>query len=202
MKKEKKENPLKVIAINGSARKDGNTAILINFALQELEREGIKTEMVQLAGERIRGCTACMKCFEHRDQRCVIDDDCVNDCIQKMVEADGIILGSPVYFSDVTSEMKALIDRVGFVSMANGELFRRKVGAAAIAVRRTGAIHTADTLLHFLLGRDMILPGFPGVGFGLNIGDVERDHEGVDRMKAIGQNMAWLLKVVATAKNA
>ena len=202
MKKEKKENPLKVIAINGSARKDGNTAILINFALQELEREGIKTEMIQLAGERIRGCTACMKCFEHRDQRCVFDDDCVNDCIQKMVEADGIILGSPVYFSDVTSEMKALIDRAGFVSMANGELFRRKVGAAAIAVRRTGAIHTADTLLHFLLGRDMILPGFPGVGFGLNIGDVERDHEGVDRMKAIGQNMAWLLKVVATAKNA
>ena len=134
MKKEKKENPLKVIAINGSARKDGNTAILINFALQELEREGIKTEMVQLAGERIRGCTACMKCFEHRDQRCVIDDDCVNDCIQKMVEADGIILGSPVYFSDVTSEMKALIDRVGFVSMANGELFRRKVGAAALSL--------------------------------------------------------------------
>jgi len=200
MKREKKEKPLKVIAINGSARKDGNTAILINFALQELEREGIKTELIQLAGQRVRGCTACLKCFEQRNQRCVIDDDCVNDCIKKMQEADGIILGSPVYFSDVTAEMKALIDRAGFVSMANGELFRRKVGAAAIAVRRTGAIHTADTLLHFLLGRDMILPGFPGVGFGLNIGDVERDHEGVDRMKAIGQNMAWLLKVLAQEK--
>ena len=200
MKREKKEKPLKVIAINGSARKDGNTAILINCALQELEREGIKTELMQLAGQRVRGCTACLKCFEQRNKRCVIDDDCVNDCIQKMIDADGIILGSPVYFSDVTAEMKALIDRAGFVSMANGELFRRKVGAAAIAVRRTGAIHTADTLLHFLLGRDMILPGFPGVGFGLNIGDVERDHEGVDRMKAIGQNMAWLLKVVAKEK--
>ena len=200
MKREKKEKPLKVIAINGSARKDGNTAILINCALQELEREGIKTELIQLAGQRVRGCTACLKCFEQRNKRCVIDDDCVNDCIQKMIDADGIILGSPVYFSDVTAEMKALIDRAGFVSMANGELFRRKVGAAAIAVRRTGAIHTADTLLHFLLGRDMILPGFPGVGFGLNIGDVERDHEGVDRMKAIGQNMAWLLKVLAQEK--
>jgi len=200
MKREKTEKSLKVIAINGSARKDGNTAILINCALQELEREGIKTELVQLAGQRIRGCTACMKCFENKNQRCIIEDDCVNDCIQKMIAADGIILGSPVYFSDVTAEMKALIDRVGFVSMANGELFRRKVGAAAIAVRRTGAIHTADTLLHFLLGRDMLLPGFPGVGFGLNIGDVERDHEGVDRMKAIGQNMAWLLKVVAQEK--
>jgi multimeric flavodoxin WrbA len=200
MKKDKKEKPLKVIAINGSARKDGNTAILINCALQELEREGIKTELIQLAGQRVRGCTACLKCFEQRNKRCVIDDDCVNDCIQKMMAADGIILGSPVYFSDVTAEMKALIDRAGFVSMANGELFRRKVGAAAIAVRRTGAIHTADTLLHFLLGRDMILPGFPGVGFGLNIGDVEQDHEGVDRMKAIGQNMAWLLKVLAQEK--
>jgi multimeric flavodoxin WrbA len=196
----KKRNPLKVIAINGSARKDGNTAVLIHYVLRELEKEGIGTEMVQLAGNRIRGCTACMQCFEKRNRRCVIDDDIINDCIRKMAGADGIILGSPVYFSDVTAEMKALIDRAGFVSMANGELFRRKVGAAAVAVRRTGAIHTADTLLHFLLGRDMILAGFPGIGVGLNIGDVEQDAEGIDRMKAIGQNMAWLLKIVGTAR--
>ena len=196
----KKQNPLKVIAINGSARKDGNTAVLIHYALRELEKEGIGTEMIQLAGNRIRGCTACMQCFEKRNRRCVIDDDIINDCIRKMAGADGIILGSPVYFSDVPAEMKALIDRAGFVSMANGELFRRKVGAAAVAVRRTGAIHTADTLLHFLLGRDMILAGFPGIGVGLNIGDVEQDAEGIDRMKAIGQNMAWLLKIVGTAR--
>jgi len=185
---------MKVVAFNGSARNDGNTAILINYALRELEKEGIKTELVQLAGSRIRGCTACMQCFANRDKRCVITDDIVNECIKKMIKADGIILGSPVYFSDVTAEMKALIDRAGFVSMANGELFRRKVGSAAIAVRRTGAIHTADTLVHFLLGRDMILAGFPGIGIGLDSGDVEKDTEGVDRMKAIGQNMAWLLK--------
>jgi multimeric flavodoxin WrbA len=199
----KKDGSLHVVAFNGSARKNGNTAILINYVLQELEKEGITTELVQLSGTKIRGCTACMKCFENRDKRCVIDDDMVNDCIRKMIEADGIILGSPVYFSDVPAEMKALIDRAGFVSMANGELFRRKVGAAAVAVRRTGAIHTADTLIHFLLGRDMILTGFPGIGMGLNIGDVDRDHEGVDRMKAIGQNMAWMMKLVASenAKN-
>jgi multimeric flavodoxin WrbA len=196
----KKERPLKVVAINGSARKDGNTAILINYALQELEKGGIRTELVQLAGSKVQGCTACMKCFENRNGRCVIDNDIVNACIKKMKDADGVILGSPVYFSDVTPEMKALIDRAGFVSMANGELFKRKVGAAAIAVRRTGAIHTADTLLHFLLGRDMILPGFPAIGFGLNVGDVDRDHEGVDRMKAIGQNMAWLIKILAKEK--
>ena len=199
----KKDGSLHVVAFNGSARKNGNTAILINYVLQELEKEGITTELVQLSGNKIRGCTACMKCFENRDKRCVIDDDMVNDCIRKMIEADGIILGSPVYFSDVPAEMKALIDRAGFVSMANGELFRRKVGAAAVAVRRTGAIHTADTLIHFLLGRDMILTGFPGIGMGLNIGDVDRDLEGVDRMKAIGQNMAWMMKLVASgnAKN-
>ena len=199
----KQDHQLHVVAFNGSARKNGNTAILINYALQELEKEGITTELVQLSGNKIQGCTACMKCFENRNKRCVIEDDIVNDCIRKMEEADGIILGSPVYFSDVPAEMKALIDRAGFVSMANGELFRRKVGAAAVAVRRTGAIHTADTLIHFLLGRDMILTGFPGIGVGLNIGDVDQDPEGVDRMKAIGQNMAWMMKLVAAgnAKN-
>ncbi|MEN6442794.1 MAG: flavodoxin family protein [Methanoregula sp.] len=193
----KKDHQLHVVAFNGSARKNGNTAILINYALQELEKEGITTELVQLSGNKIQGCTACMKCFENRNKRCVIEDDMINDCIRKMIAADGIVFGSPVYFSDVPAEMKALIDRAGFVSMANGELFRRKVGAAAVAVRRTGAIHTADTLIHFLLGRDMILTGFPGIGMGLNIGDVDRDHEGVDRMKAIGQNMAWMMKLVA-----
>jgi len=118
----------KVIAINGSPRKDGNTAILIGHVLEELENEGFETELVQLAGKTIRGCTACMKCFENRDRRCVFEDDIVNEYIEKMAAADGIILGSPVYFSDVTAEMKALIDRAGFVSFVNDRLFTRKVG--------------------------------------------------------------------------
>lgn len=191
---------MKVVAFNGSPRKNGNTAILIRHALRELKNEGIDTELVQLAGKKIRGCTACMKCFENRDKRCIIDNDIVNTCIEKMIAADGIILGSPVYFTDVTAEMKALIDRAGFVSMANGGLFRRKVGAAAIALRRAGAMHTADTMLHFLLAGDMILTGFPGIGIGSAIGDVEQDREGVERMMAIGKNMAWLLKAVEQAQ--
>jgi multimeric flavodoxin WrbA len=187
----------KVIAINGSARKDGNTAILIRRMLEELENEGIETELVQLAGRRIRGCTACMKCFENKDRRCVLDDDIVNDCIGKMEGADGIILGSPVYFTDVTAEMKALIDRAGFVSMANDGLFKRKVGSAVVAQRRTGATHTGDTLLHFLLGSDMIVPGRPAFGVGRDIGDVDKDDEGLAGAKNAGRNMAWLLKAVA-----
>ncbi len=191
---------MKVVAFNGSPRKNGNTAILIRYAFRELTNEGIDTELVQLAGKRVRGCTACMKCFENRDRRCVIENDVANSCIEKMIAADGIILGSPVYFTDVTAEMKALIDRAGFVSMANGGLFRRKVGAAAIALRRAGAMHTADTLLHFMLAGDMILTGFPGIGVGSAIGDVEQDREGVERMMVIGKNMAWLLKAVEQAQ--
>jgi multimeric flavodoxin WrbA len=164
--------------------------------LEEIENEGIKTELIQLAGSKIRGCTACMKCFENRDCRCVLDDDIVNDCIVKMAEADGIILGSPVYFTDVTAEMKALVDRAGFVSMANDGLFRRKVRSAVVVQRRTGAIHSLDTLLHFLLIADTIVAGWPVIGVGRDIGDVDKDDECIARAQNAGRNMAWLLKAV------
>jgi multimeric flavodoxin WrbA len=135
-----------------------------------------------------------MKCFDNRDRKCVIDDDLVNTCVEKMSNADGIILGSPVYFLDVTSEMKALIDRAGFVSFANGLLFRNKVGNATVAVRRAGASRTADSMLHFFLANEMIVPGLPAIGTGRDIGDVQRDEEGIARAKSLGQTMAQLVK--------
>jgi multimeric flavodoxin WrbA len=187
----------KVLAINGSPRKDGNTSILIRHILKELENDGIKTETIQLGGKKIRGCTACMKCFENRDRQCVINDDLVNTCIEKMMEADGVILGSPVYFLDVTSEMKALIDRVGFVSFANGHLFSSKIGNAAVAVRRAGASRTADSMLHFFLAQDMIVPGLPCIGIGRDTGDVLKDEEGIAHAKKVGQNMARLVKIMS-----
>lgn len=186
----------KVLAINGSPRKDGNTSILIRHIVQELETEGIETETVQVGGKKIHGCTACMKCFENRNCKCVVDDDLVNSCIGKMIEADGIILGSPVYFLDITTEMKALIDRAGFVSFANGHIFSNKIGNAAVAVRRTGASRTFDSMLHFFLANDMIVPGFPCIGLGRDIGDVERDDEGIAQAKKVGQNMARILKIL------
>lgn len=186
----------KVVAINGSPRRDGNTTILIRHIFEELESEGIETELVSLAGTKTRGCTACMKCFENRDRRCIFDDDVVNACIEKMAAADGIILGSPVYFSDVTAEMKALIDRAGFVSFANDRLFARKVGAAVVAQRRTGATHSLDTLYHFLLSQDMILPGRPTVGVGREVGDVDADDEGIAAARNAGRNIAWLLQAL------
>jgi len=187
---------MKVVAFNGSARKDGNTAILVRQVFSELEKEGIETELVQLAGKTIRGCTACGQCFKKKDRRCVIDSDVANECIGKMLEADGIILASPTYFADVTTELKALIDRAGFVSRANDDMLKRKVGAAVVAVRRAGSIHVFDTINHFFLIGQMIVPGsfYWNMGFGLSKGEVEQDEEGLQTMQLLGQNMAWLLK--------
>ncbi|WP_147820635.1 flavodoxin family protein [Salidesulfovibrio onnuriiensis] len=187
---------MKVVAFNGSARKGGNTAAMIKAALAPLEAEGIETELVELAGKKLRGCIACYKCFQNKDQRCAVNNDFINDCIEKMVEADGIILGSPTYFANVTTEMKALIDRCAFVARANDTMFRRKVGAAVAVARRGGAIHTFNSLNHFFFISEMIVPGsdYWNMGFGLEKGDVTGDDEGMGTMAKLGENMAWLLK--------
>jgi len=186
---------MKVVAFSGSARKDGNTAILVRHVFAELEARGIQTELVQLAGQTIKGCTACYRCAELKNRRCVIDNDTVNSCIEKMIQADGIILASPTYFADVSSETKALIDRAGIVTRTNGNLLRRKVGAAVVAVRRGGAIHAFDTMNHFFLISEMIVVGscYWNMGIGREAGAVEQDEEGIRTMRLLGENMAWLL---------
>ncbi len=187
---------MKVVAFSGSARKDGNTVMLIERVLDELKKEDIDTELIQLAGRRIRGCVACSKCSENLDQHCAVKKDAVNSFIDKMVEADGIILGSPTYFADITPELKALIDRAGMVARANGDMFQRKVGAAVVAVRRAGAIHAFDSINHFFFIGQMIVPGssYWNIGIGRKIGEVADDDEGLETMTNLGKNMAWLLK--------
>lgn len=186
---------MNVIAVNGSARKNGNTAALINIVFEELQKEGIGTEMIQMGGSAVRGCLGCMKCFQNKDNRCIQDNDIVNDIIARMIEADGIILGSPTYFCNVSTELKALIDRAGLVGIANGALFKRKVGAAVVAVRRAGAVHVFNSINHFFTISQMIIPGssYWNLGIGLLPGDVEKDEEGLRTMRVLGQNMAWLL---------
>jgi multimeric flavodoxin WrbA len=193
---------VKVVAFNGSARKDGNTATLLNRVLRVLEAEGFETELVQLAGEQVRGCNACRTCYTTKNKRCVIEDDKVNEYIQKMLEADGVLLGSPVYFSMMTPEMKALIDRAGYVARANEDMFKRKVGAAVVAVRRAGAMPTFDAINHFFLISQMIVPGssYWNIGFGRKKGDVEGDEEGMQTMEDLGRNMAWLIKKLKSAQ--
>ncbi len=191
---------MKVLGINGSPRKDSNTAIMIGHIFEELEKEGIETELVQFAGKTIRGCTACLKCRENQDKRCVIENDLFNDVFAKMCEADGIIIGSPTYVASVTAEIKALIDRATYVSMANGGLLRRKVGTAVSAVRRAGSITAIDTINHFLIVSQMVIPGssYWPLAIGRNIGEVESDEEGIRCMHVLGENMAWLLKRLHT----
>ncbi|GBC60588.1 flavodoxin family protein [Desulfonema ishimotonii] len=190
---------MKVVAFNGSPRKDGNTSHMIRHVLEALEKQEIETEMVQLGGKKIRGCMACYKCFESKDKRCAVDKDILNDCIEKMLDADGIILGSPTYFANMSTELKALIDRAGIVAKANEDMFRRKVGAAVVAVRRAGSVHTFDSINHFFTIGQMIIPGssYWNMGIGMDKGDVEKDDEGVQTMKTLGENMAWLLKKIA-----
>jgi multimeric flavodoxin WrbA len=191
-------NAIKVVALNGSARKGGNTAILLRYVLKELENEGIETELIELSGARIHGCLACRECSKKKDHRCAQKDDMGNALIEKMDKADGILLGSPTYFADAAPEIKALMDRACYVAMANGGMFRKKVGAAVVAVRRAGAIHAFDTLNHFFLISEMIVPGssYWNIGVGREIGDVEKDEEGIQTMKTLGRNMAWLLKKI------
>jgi len=187
---------MKVVAFNGSARKTGNTTILLNLVLDELKKKKIETELIQLAGKPLQGCIACYKCFQNKDKRCAVKKDALNEYLQKMIEADGILLGSPTYFADISAGMKALIERCGMVSRANGDLFKRKAGAGVVAARRAGAIHAFSSLNHFFLIGQMIVPGssYWNVAIGRDPGEVKNDDEGVQTMKTLGQNMAWLLK--------
>lgn len=189
---------MKVVAFSGSARKDGNTSMLIRTVFEVLNKEGIETELVQLAGKNLQGCIACFKCFEKKNQRCNVEKDDMNEYIEKMVSADGIILGSPTYFADLSANMKALIERCGMVSRANGDMYKRKVGASVVAVRRAGASHVFNSLNFFFLIAQMIVPGssYWNIGRGREIGEVNGDEEGMQTMANLGKNMAWLMKKV------
>jgi multimeric flavodoxin WrbA len=187
---------MKVVALNGSARKDGNTAMLIHVVFEELKKEGIETELIQMAGKNIQGCLACYKCFKNKDRRCSVDKDILNDIMVRMEKAEGILLGSPTYFSDVTSGMRAFIERCGFVARANDYMFKGKVGAAVVAVRRAGSIQAFTSMNLFLHYMQMFMPGssYWNIGIGRDPGDVMKDEEGIQTMKTLGQNMGWLLK--------
>jgi multimeric flavodoxin WrbA len=192
---------MKVVAFNGSARKNGNTALMIERVFDVLKAEGIETELISLAGKNLRGCLACNKCAESKDRRCAgVTDDQVNEYIAKIDEAQGVILGSPVYFATLSSSLKILIDRAGKVAKVNGDMYRRKVGAAVVAVRRAGSVLTFDTINNFFLISQMIIPGssYWNTGIGLAPGDVSEDEEGMQTMKTLGENMAWLIKKTAS----
>lgn len=185
-----------VLAVNGSPRHEGNTAAMINVVLDVCKEAGFDTELYQAGGREVRGCLACNKCGEHKG-RCAIGD-WVNEVYDKMTKADAIILGSPTYFSDLTPEIKAVIDRCGFVARWDKGALSRKVGAAVSAVRRTGAIHTLDSIQHFFFISDMIVPGstYWNMGLAGPVGEFDNDKEGQRTMKRLGENIVWLLQKI------
>jgi multimeric flavodoxin WrbA len=187
---------MKVVAFNGSSRKDGNTAILVRHVFDELEAEGIDTELVQLAHKRFSGCSACLKCAETLDNRCSgLKDDGLNECIEKMIAADGIIIASPTYYANCTATTQALMERAGYATRKGGNPLARKLGAAVVVARRAGAIHAFDSINHWFQINEMIVIGssYWNIGIGRDIGDVESDAEGVATMTNLGRTMAWAL---------
>lgn len=193
---------MKVLAINGSPKKEGNTYHALRIVLDEIEKEGIATEIIHIGNKNIRGCLACGTCAKNKDGKCIQSKDEVNDWIAKMKDADGILLGSPVYFADMAGSMKAFLDRAFYVSGANRNLFRHKVGASVVAVRRSGGLPTFHALNNYLMYSEMLIPtsNYWNVIHGARPGEVEQDEEGVQIMRVLGQNMAWLMKVVAQGK--
>jgi multimeric flavodoxin WrbA len=189
---------MKVVAFNCSPRENGNTSHMIKDVLKTLESNGIETEYVQVGGNLIRGCKACGACGKTKNGKCAFDDDIVNSCIEKMLDADGIIIGSPTYFADLTPEAKALIDRAGYVTRAKGMALKRKVGAGVVAVRRAGAIHVLDSIGHFFTINEMLVVGssYWNMSLARLEGDYEKDDEGIRTMRDLGENMAWILKKI------
>jgi multimeric flavodoxin WrbA len=192
---------MKVVAFNGSPRKNGNTALLINTVLDRLQRYEIQTELVQLGGQPVQGCLACQQCRSTTPTaRCAISSDIINDCITKMLGADGIIIGSPTYFANLTTETKALLDRAGYATRGVGHLLKRKVGAAIVIARRAGSINVFNAINDFFLINQMIVPGssYWNLGMGREPGEVANDPEGLQTMETLADNMAWLLRKITT----
>ncbi|HKL83572.1 MAG TPA: flavodoxin family protein [Desulfobacter sp.] len=193
---------MKVLGFNGSPNKKGNTACSLNIIFEELENAGIETEMIQVGKKKIQGCTACHDCVKKQNEACSLDGDPVNEWIQKIKAADGILLGSPVHFSGVAGTMKSFLDRAFFVASVNGGLFRNKVGAAVAAVRRSGGISTVDALNHYLNYSEMVMPSsnYWHVAHGLTPGEMKQDGEGKQIMAVLGKNMAWIMKIIEHGK--
>lgn len=193
---------MKVVAINGSPKSNGNTYEAIRAVAKELEKENIEVEVIHIGNKVVRGCLACNGCAKNKNERCVIQNDEVNEWIQKMKDADGIILGSPVYYSAIAGTMKAFLDRAFYVASSNGGMFRHKVGASVVAVRRSGGIPVFDQLNNYINYSEMVMPtsNYWNVVYGTTPGEASKDEEGMQIMRVLGKNMTWIMKLIEFGK--
>ena len=193
---------MKVLAFNGSPNKEGNTWHAISMVAAELKNENIESEIIHVGNKLIRGCTACGQCVKNKNEQCVLPGDEVNDWIQKMKLADGIIFGSPVHYAAMAGTMKSFMDRAFYVAGVNDGMLRHKVGAAVVAVRRSGGLPTFDQLNNFINYSEMLIPtsNYWNVIHGTRPGEVTQDEEGKQIMRVLGKNMAWLMKLVENGR--
>jgi multimeric flavodoxin WrbA len=189
---------MKVVAFNGSPREGGNTEILLKKVLKPIEAEGIETKIIQVGGKNISGCKACNACRELLNKKCVFDNDIFNECFDEILKSEAILFGTPTYFAGMTPELKALIDRAGYVGRGNGGLLKHKIGAGVIAQRRGGATSVLESINYMFLMSEMIIPGstYWNFGFGGSKGEVLEDKEALSNMKNLGENIVWLLKKI------
>jgi len=195
---------MKAVAFNGSPNKEGNTCRAMRIVADELEKEGIETRVIHVGNKLVRGCIACYECIKNKNEQCAIQGDEVNEWIQEMKYADGIILGSPVHYAAVGGTMKSFLDRAFFVTSINSGMLRHKVGASVVAVRRSGGLPAFEQLNNYLFYSEMFIAtsNYWNVIHGLLPGEALRDEEGVQIMRVLGKNMAWLLKLVEVGKSA
>lgn len=185
---------MKVIGICGSSRKDGNTYLIMKEVMKQINKQGIKTEIIQLCDYEIKPCLGCYHCEGIR--RCLVQEDCFNSIFDKMISADGVIFGSPVYCADLTAKMKAYMERASLVISVNRGLLKHKVCASVVAVRRGGGSTTVDSLNRFFLNKEVVMVGstYWNMVYGDEVGEVLEDQEGIENMRNLGDNMAEILK--------
>ena len=190
---------MKVVLFNGSARKEGVTNTALNLVMDELKAEGIDVELIWIGMDKLQGCISCYQCVKNQDKRCAVKTDKMNLYIEKIIEADGIILGSPTYFADTSARLKALIERAGLVGKVNGDMYKHKVGAAVVAVRRAGATHVFSSINYFFLINQIHVIGSNYWNLGVNpntqdSSEFKNDKEGIETFRVLGKNMAYVLK--------
>lgn len=187
---------MKIIGINGSPKAKGNTRLALDTMGEVFAQEGIEFEVLHI-GHKLSPCSGCFRCA--KTHTCTLPDDGLNAMYEKLIQADGAVFASPVYFASVTSGMRCFMDRIGCIDMNNGRRLRFKVGVPVAVARRAGAVNAVDELVHYLNYAQMLIPGslYWPLAFGNTPGQVAQDAEGIQTLQVLAQSMAYVMKVMA-----
>jgi|ADurb_H2B_01_Slu_FD_contig_21_995142_length_1279_multi_11_in_0_out_0_2 multimeric flavodoxin WrbA len=193
---------MNVIGINGSPHGDGNTFTALSIAGEIFKQNRIDYEIFNVGMKAVQGCTGCNACGKNKNEECIFTKDVVNEGIQKIKNADGIILASPVHFSGIGGNMKSFLDRAFYVAGANEGLFRHKVAASLVAVRRSGGVATVDQLNHYITYSEMVMAtgNYWNVIHGRKVGEAEQDTEGAQAIEVTAENMVWLMRLIENGR--